>query len=309
MSSASKKPYGICYGPHRDGQDPTKNIHPNNTEMNQDIAFLSKLTKRIRVYSSQSILYVLENLDKNKIKINLGVSLNVDSHTNDIEISKAKEILVKYGDLIDCITVGNEILARIVWDFHSDLDHVNPAIKNQIDKIKTNQIIPYIDVLKEAVSKSSNKNIRVTTAEPWRLWEDHPDLINAVDVITAHIHPYWDGQDAANAVDYVLQTYNTVVSVGMAYGKKVIIGETGWPTRGAVIGAAIPSISNHQTFLQRFLDNTTIPEYYVFEAFDERWKEMYGLVEGNWGLYNSKGMAKHDFISTLSGDPSKNNWR
>lgn len=310
MPSLLKKPYGICYGPHRDGQDPTKNIHPNSTEMNQDIDFLSKLTKRIRVYSSQGILNMMENLDKNKIKINLGVSLNAnDSTANDIEISNAKEILAKFGNLIDCITVGNEVLARIIWDSHMDLGHVNPAIKNQVDKIKTNKIIPYINDLKKTVSQSSDNNIRVTTAEPWRLWQDHPDLIDAVDVVTAHIHPYWDGQDAVDAGDYVLQTYNTVASVGRAHGKKVIIGETGWPTRGTVIGSAIPNLSNHKMFLQKFLDVVTVPEYYLFEAFDEKWKEMYGSVESNWGLYTSKGTAKHNFVDTLSGLTSKNNWR
>ncbi|MCA9828451.1 MAG: hypothetical protein KC444_08735 [Nitrosopumilus sp.] len=310
MSYVSKKPYGICYGPHRDGQDPTKNIHPNYTEMHQDITFLNKLTKRIRVYSSQSILHVLKNLDKNKTQINLGVSLNVDSHINDIEISKAKEILAKYGDLIDCITVGNEVLARIVWDSHSDLGHVNPTIKNQIDKIKTNHLIPYIDDLKETVSKSSDKNIRVTTAEPWRLWQDHPDLVDAVDVITAHIHPYWDGQDAANAVDYVLQTYNTVMSVGMAHGKKVIIGETGWPTHGDAIGDAIPSPENQLRFISEFREIADFNEieYFFFEAFDEKWKEMYGFVEGHWGLCDSKGMTKHD-LAILFGTTYKNNWR
>ena len=160
-----KKLYGICYGPHRDGQDPTRNIHPNETEMNQDIVFLSKLTKRIRTYSPQNILNVIKSLDKNKIQINLGISLDVNN-TNDIEISEAKNILAKYSDLIYCITVGNEVLARIIWDSNFDLDHVSPVIKKHIDKVKTNQMIPYVYDLKKAVSRSNNKNICVTTAEP-----------------------------------------------------------------------------------------------------------------------------------------------
>ena len=202
MSSELKPLYGICYGPHRDGQDPTQNIHPNEMDLNQDVIFLSKLTKRIRIYSSQGILNVIKNLDKNKVEVNLGITLDVNSSVNSaLEISNAKGILAKYSDLIDCITVGNEVLAKIIWDSHMDLDDVTPEIKNQIDKIKTTQIIPYIDDLKKAVSQSNNKNIRVTTAEPWRLWQDHPDLIDTVDVITAHIHPYWDGQDISNAAD------------------------------------------------------------------------------------------------------------
>jgi len=307
--SELKLPYGICYGPHRDGQDPTQSIHPNEIEMNQDVTFLSTLTKRIRIYSSQGISDMIKNLDKNKVKVNLGVSLDVNSSTNsDIEISKAKDILTKYADLIDCITVGNEVLAKIIWDSHLDLGNVSSLIKNEIDKVKTTKIIPYIDDLKKAVSQSDNKNIRVTTAEPWRLWQDHHDLIDIVDVITVHIHPYWDGQDISHAVDYVLQTYNAVASLGKIYGKNVIVGETGWPTHGATIGTAIPSSGNQKIFLQKFLNTVTIPEYYIFEAFDEKWKEMYGLVEGHWGLYDSKGMTKND-LGILSETMSENNWR
>ncbi|MDH5463873.1 MAG: glycosyl hydrolase family 17 protein [Nitrosopumilus sp.] len=309
MSSELKLPYGICYGPHRDGQDPTQNIHPNEMEMNQDVAFLSTLTKRIRIYSSHGMSDMIKNLDKNKVKVNLGVSLDANSPTNSsIEINKAKDILAKYGDLIDCITVGNEVLAKIIWDSHLDLGNVSSVIKNQIDEIKITKIIPSIDDLKKAVAQSNNKDIRVTTAEPWRLWQDHPDLIDAVDVITAHIHPYWDGQDISHAVDYVLQTYNAVASLGKVHGKNVIIGETGWPTHGDTIGTAIPSSDNQKMFLKKFLTTTTIPEYYIFEAFDEKWKEMYGLVEGHWGLCDSKGITKHD-LSILSGAASKNNWR
>ena len=106
----------------------------------------------------------------------------------------------------------------------------------------------------------------------------------------------------------VLQTYNAVVSLGRIHGKNVIIGETGWPTCGARIGTSIPSPDNQKIFLQKFLNIITISEYYLFEAFDEKWKETYGLVEGHWGLYDSKGMAKHD-LSALSGITSKNNWR
>jgi len=309
IPSELKLPYGICYGPHRDGQDPTQNIHPNEMDLNQDVIFLSKLTKRIRVYSSQGILGVIKNLDKNKVKVNLGISLDVNSPTNnDNEVSNAKDILTKYSDLIDCITVGNEVLAQIIWDSHLDLGNVTSVIKNKLDKVKTTQIIPYIDDLKKAVSQSNNKNIRVTTAEPWRLWQDHQDLIDDVDVITAHIHPYWDGQDISHAADYVLRMYNDVMSLGKIHGKNVIIGETGWPTHGARIGNAIPSPDNQKMFLQKFLNIISIPEYYIFEAFDEKWKEMYGLVEGHWGLYDSKGMTKHD-LSILSGISSKNNWR
>ena len=97
MPSVLKKLYGVCYGPHRDGQDPTKNMHPNKMEMNQDVVFLSKLTKRIRTYSSQSILNVIKNLDKNKMQLNLGVSLDVSNPVaNDIEISTAKNLLARY---------------------------------------------------------------------------------------------------------------------------------------------------------------------------------------------------------------------
>ncbi len=74
------------------------------------------------------------------------------------------------------------------------------------------------------------------------------------------------------------------------------IAETGWPSQANDTahesnGASDASEANLQSFLDNFVckANTDNVGYFYFEFFDEKWKdEMYGGVEGYWGLFHQK---------------------
>jgi hypothetical protein len=59
-------------------------------------------------------------------------------------------------------------------------------------------------------------------------------------------------------------------------GKKLMIGETGWPSAGPPHGAAVPSAENQARYFTDFLAWTKRQpdqvQYYYFDAFDEAWK-------------------------------------
>ena len=71
-----------------------------------------------------------------------------------------------------------------------------------------------------------------------------------VDVIFANIHPYWDRVSVDQAANRVDQIYRELQS--LYPGKEVVISETGWPSQGATNGAAVPSLSNENTFWTDF---------------------------------------------------------
>ncbi len=57
-------------------------------------------------------------------------------------------------------------------------------------------------------------------------------------------------------------------------GKRVVIGETGWPSAGSPNNEAVPSLENQRRFYLEFLalaDANNV-DYFYFDAFDELWK-------------------------------------
>ncbi|HCU38476.1 MAG TPA: hypothetical protein DGT21_24575, partial [Armatimonadetes bacterium] len=108
-----------------------------------------------------------------------------------------------------------------------------------------------------------------------------------------HLHPYWGGTAIEDAVALVLQQY---AQLRDRYpSKRVVIGETGWPSDGETVGEARPSAENLRAFAGEFVRraNDADIEYFLFEVFDEAWKtSAEGVVGAHWGLYRSNGRLK-----------------
>ena len=78
----------------------------------------------------------------------------------------------------------------------------------------------------------------------WEYWLRHPELAGAVDFVTIHILPYWEDQPVPpeRAVQHVEDVY---ARVRQAFpGKRVMIGETGWPSEGRSRRGASASTSS-----------------------------------------------------------------
>ena len=87
--------------------------------------------------------------------------------------------------------------------------------------------------------------------------------------------------------------YHQAVAAGN--GKKVIITETGWPSKGENLRGAYPS---EQNALQYFI-NTQLwsadenIEVFYFSSFDESWKVgAEGIVGAYWGIWDKNEKLK-----------------
>jgi hypothetical protein len=67
-------------------------------------------------------------------------------------------------------------------------------------------------------------DVPVSTAEPWHVWLDKPELANAVDFIAVHLLPYWEGVPVEVAVHEVWRRYE---ELRRAYPGKPIGGKAG----------------------------------------------------------------------------------
>ena len=73
----------------------------------------------------------------------------------------------------------------------------------------------------------------------------------------------------------------------LAPNKRVLIGESGWPTAGRQRGLAEPSIINAARYINNMIDSAERNgfDYNIVEAFNQPWKsEFEGVVGANWGL-------------------------
>ena len=268
---------GVCYGPFRDGQNPDQGIFPSETDIREDMPILKNMAEAIRTYGVcnglEKIVPIANEFD---LKVSPGAWICSNYEGNEEEINNLTSLAQNYE--VETVIVGNEVVLRY---------------ENGGDTLTEAELVDYVTRVRENVS------VPVTTGEPWHIWDTHPDLVNAVDHILIHIHPYWDGVSVNNAANYAVERYEQIQN--KYPHKEVVIGETGWPSEGLPNGEAVPSVENQKYFMEEFLKlaNEKGISFYYFEAFDEKWKVEPNGVGPHWGFYNSSRKAKHSIDSVL----------
>jgi glucan 1,3-beta-glucosidase len=170
--------------------------------------------------------------------------------------------------LVNIAAVGNEVIYR--------------------KELEEHQLISYIDHV-----KANTPSIPVGYVDAYYEFRDRPSITNACDVILANCYPFWEGCASEYSLLYMKDMYNEAIKA--SNGKKVIITETGWPSKGSDLWGAHPSYRN---YLKYFIDaqlwskEENIDMFY-FSSFDESWKvEAEGDVGAYWGIWNKDEKIK-----------------
>ena len=234
---------GYSFSPFRYGQDPTKSVYPTEAEIRADIELLAGQTDRLRTYAVRGTLGEVPHIAHEfGMTVTMGVWLSNIKEDNEREIERAIEIANSERN-IALIVVGNESLYRAEVDI--------------------DDLITYIERVRSAVK------VQVTTAEPWHIWMKYPDLAKHVDVIAAHILPYWEKIPAGPSIDYVLERAKDLKH---QFPKKpLLLAEVGWPSHGRDRGTAEADVADQAIYLRTLLNklNRAGYQYFVIEAFDQ----------------------------------------
>jgi exo-beta-1,3-glucanase (GH17 family)/cellulose synthase/poly-beta-1,6-N-acetylglucosamine synthase-like glycosyltransferase len=269
---------GFAFAPFHAGQDPTQGRYPSIADIESDLALLAGKTYAIRTYSVADTLGRIPALaEKYGINVALGAWINAAPEASNAELEHMLHIAARARNVVRVI-VGNEVLYR--------------------KDIPVEQLIGYLDRARAQI------DIPVSTAEPPYIWKDHPELVKHVDYIAVHLLPYWEGIPLENAVDYVDKSMKELQA--LYPGKRIVIAEVGWPSRGRTYKLAEASELNQATFLRRFLAHAEQEKYiyYVMEAFDQTWKlETEGAVGAYWGVYNLQRQPKFQFVKPITRIP------
>jgi len=285
----------ICYSGYRDGQGPGW-AEPTEAQVREDLTLLKKYTHGIRTYGSAkgSHGYLVPKIaDELGLSVHLGVWVDntYDEAVNIAAINDAIALLKEGHKSIKSVIVGYEYMLRVR---HPELT-AKPNVRPD-PGVEETRLINYIKLVKAAVPKG----VEVTTADTWAEVRDNGDaLLGQLDYVIWHAHPWWENQDIAGAVAYVATRQQIIRDrVARIGGKRLVLGETGWPTRAAN-GPAVGSPENQVRYFKELTawGFETYSEFWSFTSFDETWKDAEGQVGGHWGLWNSARQP----LSVISG--------
>jgi exo-beta-1,3-glucanase (GH17 family) len=274
----------VSFAPFRPGQSPFNQTFPTPEQVAEDVALLSGKVRAIRSYAATDGKVDLAALAQaHGLKLWQGIWLGSDRAKNAQEMAAAIALANRHPDTIDRLIVGNEVLLRRdlpVDELIADIDKVRAAVKQP-----------------------------VTYADVWDFWRQFPQMAPHVDIVTIHLLPYWEDDPTGidGAVRVVANAYRQIAT--LFPGKRIVIGETGWPSRGRWRRDAAPSRVNQAVFLRGFiaLSRQEGFEYNLIEAFDQDWKyQSEGTVGANWGLWTTDRRPKFPLSGPVQEDPG---WR
>jgi exo-beta-1,3-glucanase (GH17 family) len=273
----------VSYAPFRNaGETPLDAqafISPERID--EDLRALSQRFDCVRTYSQgQGLSAVPQIAERYGMKVLLGIWLGSDKKANAQQVELGIATARKYPQVLRGVIVGNEVLLR--------------------GDLSAKQLDGYLRQVRAAVS------VPVTYADVWEFWLRHPELAGSVDYLTIHILPYWEDQPVSpeRAVQHVATVY---AKVQQAFpGRRVMIGETGWPSAGRPRQAASASVVNEARYLREFLvyAATVQMPYNVIEAFDQPWKRAQeGTAGGYWGIFDAQTRPKFAMQGPVTEEP------
>jgi exo-beta-1,3-glucanase (GH17 family) len=284
--------HGLGLNPYRDGQGPGSDIEPN--QVREMLETIAPYTRWIRSYGAT---HGLEEMATEANKLSLDVAMGIWVRH---EVSREAEINnmidnAKAG-CVDIVVVGNE-----------DLYAYEEGYTGAIDPCTIRAILEDVHSRLDANGLS---NIPVTIAEPWyTLFRRNPDnsfkyqaVLDKVDVFMVNIYPFHDGIHIDDAMTNLDTVYHAVVADANEAGpnKPVIIGETGWPSKGEREKEAKPSPLNAARYfhgVQCWAARNDVNVFY-FAAYDEKWKSPPEYA-AHWGVWESDGTIKSAFLPSV----------
>ena len=257
--------HGLCFSPYLEGQQPGSQI--DEAQIRERLRILQPHTRWVRSFSCtdghEQTPRVAHELG---LKTLVGAWLGTDAEINERELQGVIEV-ARAGHA-DIVAVGNEVLLR--------------------EDMSEDALLACIQRVKDALP-----GVPVGYVDAYYLFEKHPRITAACDVVMTNCYPFWEGCPREQALAYMQTMVQRTRAA--APGKRVLISETGWPDEGSPFHGSVPS---REGAMQYFVDCCRWAEedgieIFYFSAFDEAWKVgAEGDVGAYWGLWDKDGALK-----------------
>ncbi|GEM_PF-277157 len=290
--------WGVCYGPHRDGQTPNTGPQPTREQIRQDVHIMAQHWRMVRMYGQgEATQWVAEIIREDKLPLKLlsgvwiaaeirlddkGETVAIDdslAEQNRKQVSDAIKLANDFPDVVMALGVGNE--TQVSWSGYRTPGHI---------------LLAYINQVRAGVRQP------VTTCDDFNFWNkpESKAIAQACDFIALHAYAMWNKQLLPDSLAW---TREQIASIEAYHpDRTVILTELGWATQKGTegyqaIGIVAEPGERPQEFFYRTLEHwaTQVNQpYFYFEAFDEKWKggSAPDEVEKHWGVYASDRTPK-----------------
>ena len=254
--------------------EPTPNgLSVPEARIRADLVAIAAQAKAVRTYAStQGLERVPEIAAELGLTVTLGAWIDKDDARNEREIATALDLARRFPN-VTRLVVGNETVFR-----H---EQTPASLARIIRRVKRESPVP------------------VATADHWKTFIDHPELVDAADQVFAHILPYWEGMPKETAVNGSIDLYDKLLT---AYpGKKIVIGEFGWPSAGHNFERAVADPFSQAVILRNFAAraNELGADYNIVEAIDQPQKLFEGNVGPYWGIADASLRPKFSWTGPI----------
>ena len=263
--------HGLCFSPYLEGQSPGSQVNPE--QIRDRLSILKPHAHWVRTFSCtdghEQTPAIAHELG---LKTLVGAWLGTDAEINELEINGVIEV-ARAGHA-DIVAVGNEVLLR--------------------EDLSEDQLIAFIDRVKQALP-----GVPVGYVDAYFLFEKHPRVTAACDVVLTNCYPFWEGCPREHALAYMQSM--VAKTRAAAPGKRIIISETGWPDQGSAFQGSVPSVEGAMQYFVDTMDwaERDNIEIFYFAAFDEAWKVgAEGDVGAYWGLWDKDGEPKFNLVES-----------
>jgi len=250
--------------------------------IDEDLTRLASLASCVRTYRTGAGLDHLPDIAaRHGLWVWQGIEIGRDAARNDDEIERAIALAPTHRDVIRAFVVGSEVLSR--------RDMPSSELSTHLRRVRAWTGIP------------------VTYADRWQTWLEVEPLAAAVDFITIHVALY-DAEFPIPASEAIREMVGTRARVAVRFaGKKVVVGEAGWPSAGRMREAALPSPVSQARVLHEFATAAKAGdlELNLFESYDQPWRQgRKGVAGSHWGLLSADtGAAKFVWGRPVSNHP------
>lgn len=239
---------GISYAPYR-----ADHLCKTAGEIDDDFSRFSHLYSTVRIYGTDcgQVPMIYEAAMRAGMKLFLGIW---DLNTVELEADAIASGIGGDWDAVKAISVGNELVNN--------------------GQASPEQVVAAVQQARQALRARGYQG-PVVAVDTFIAAEAHPELCDASDFCAINAHSFFDSSsDAANAGQWLSDTVSRVKSRLASPGMKVMVTETGWPTRGAVNGLAVPSMENQRAALASIREafSAEPEDVILFSAFNDLWK-------------------------------------